>query len=89
MMRCKMFDKVKMVIDEWDPIELLSIHCPSDEYDEISTELSQILICNVDIELLGKEIYNLFVQAFEISTFDKSMDECKIIAQKILNEINK
>lgn len=35
-MRCKMFDKVKMVIDEWDPIELLSIHCPSDEYDEIS-----------------------------------------------------
>ena len=80
-----MFDKVKMVIDEWDPIELLSIQCPSDEYDEISTELSQILICNVDIELLGKVIYNLFVQAFGISTFDKSMDECKIIAQKILN----
>ena len=48
-MRCKMFDKVKMVIDEWDPNELLSIHCPSDEDDEISTELSQILICNVDI----------------------------------------
>jgi hypothetical protein len=22
-----MFDKVKAVIDEWDPIELLSIHC--------------------------------------------------------------
>lgn len=87
-MRDKMFDKVKTVIDEWDPIELLSIHCPPDEYDELSMELSQILICNIDIELLGEEIYNLFVQAFGISTFDKSMDECKIIAQKIMNEIN-
>lgn len=37
-----MFDKVKTVIDEWDPIQLLSTHCPSDEYDEISMELSQI-----------------------------------------------
>ena len=83
-----MFDKVKAVIDEWDPIELLSIHCPSDEYDEISMELSQILICNVDIEFLGKEIYNLFIQAFGTSTFGKSIDECKIIAQKILNQIN-
>jgi len=87
-MRCEMFDKVKTVIDEWDPIELLSIHCPPDEYDEISMKLSQILICNVDIEFLEKEIYSLFVQAFGIPTFDKSMDECKIIAQKILNEIN-
>lgn len=83
-----MFDKVKTVIDEWDPIELLSIHCPSDEYDEISMELSQILICNIDIELLGKEIYNIFVQAFGIPTFDENMDECKIIAQRIMNEIN-
>lgn len=83
-----MFNKIKTVIDEWDPIELLSIHCPSDEYDEISMELSQVLICNVDIEFLEKKIYNLFVQAFGTSIFDKSMDECKIIAQKILNEIN-
>ena len=81
-----MFDKAKAVIDEWDPIELLSIHCPSDEYDEISMELSQILMCNVDVDFLSVEIYNLFVQAFETPTFDKSIDECKIIAQKILNE---
>ena len=67
-----MFDKVKAVIDEWDPIELLSIHCPSDEYDEISMELSQILMCNVDVDLLSVEIYNLFVQAFETSTLKKA-----------------
>lgn len=87
-MWCKMFDKVKKVIDEWDPIDLLSIHCPPDEYDEISMELSQILIGNADIEFLEKEIYNIFVQAFDISTFDKSMDECRAVAQKIINEIN-
>ena len=28
-MRRKMFNKVKTVIDEWDPIELLSIHLMS------------------------------------------------------------
>ena len=67
-----MFDKVKAVIDEWDPIELLSIHCPSDEYDEISMELSQILMCNVDVDVLSVEIYNLFVQAFETSTLKKA-----------------
>ena len=30
-----MFDKVKEIIDEWDPIDLLAMHCPADEYDEI------------------------------------------------------
>ena len=77
------FEIIKTIIDEWDPIELLS-HCPFDEYDEISMELSQILNCNVDVEFLAKEIYNLFIREFGISTFDKSVDECALIAQKIM-----
>lgn len=28
------FFLVKKVIDEWDPFNLLAIHCPDDEYDE-------------------------------------------------------
>lgn len=53
-----------------------------DEYDDISMKLTQRLLCNEDIEFWAKEIYNVFVHDFGTPTFDKSMDECKIIAQK-------
>ena len=78
-----MFDKVKEIIDQWDPIDLLSIHCPNDEYDDISFSISQKVETIVDVEELANYIFNLFVQEFDVSTFQKTMDDCRIIASKI------
>lgn len=83
----KMFDEVKKVIDEWDPIGLLCAHCPPDEYDDISMMLSEVLNCNMSVEFVAREIYTLFIQAFDSSTFNKGSDECISIARKIVESM--
>ena len=81
-----MFKRIKNIIDAWDPIELLVIHCPPDEYDEISHELDKTIANGVDVDALTDSIFILFEQAFGAPTFNKSLDECRKIAQKILKE---
>ena len=79
------FEKVKAIIDGWDPVDLLTcFHCPSDEYDDISMELAQILTFDTDVETLKNDIYNIFVRDFDAGTFDKSPQECETIARKII-----
>lgn len=56
-------DHVKRIIDQWDPVDLLS-HAPDDEYDE-EIELIQLLSGKFnDSETLGKGIYDVFVRSF-------------------------
>ena len=79
------FEKVKVIIDGWDPVALLTCcHCPSDEYDDISIELAQMLTFDTDVETLKNDIYNIFVRDFDAGTFDKSPQECETIARKII-----
>ena len=79
-----MFDKVKEKIDEWDPIDLLAMHCPDNEYDDISLLISQKVQNILDVEDLANYIYNLFVCQFGVPTFDKNLNECIMIAEKIM-----
>lgn len=79
------FERVKVIIDGWDPVDLLTCcHCPSDEYDDISIELAQMLTFDTDVETLKNDIYNIFVRDFDAGTFDKSPQECETIARKII-----
>ena len=82
------FEKVKAIIDGWDPVDLLTCcHCPSDEYDDISIELAQMLTFDTDVETLKNDIYNIFVRDFDAGTFDKSPQECETIARKIIKDL--
>ena len=83
------FEKVKAIIDGWDPVDLLTCcHCPSDEYFYISMQLSQILTEETDGETLKNDIYNIFVRDFDAGTFDKSPQECETIARKIIENLH-
>lgn len=89
------FEKVKAIIDGWDPVDLLTCcHCPSDEYDDISMELAQMLTFDTDVETLKNDIYNIFVRDyifvrdFDAGTFDKSPQECETIARKIIENLH-
>ena len=83
------FEKVKAIIDWWDPVDLLTCcHCPSDEYDDISMELAQILTFDTDVETLKNDIYNIFVRDFDAETFDKSPQECETIARRIIENLH-
>ncbi len=81
-----MRNKVKHVIDEWDPIEVLPF-APSDEYD---SEINQIVyFLNrrevTDFELANK-IEEVFIDAFDDSIIQFTKEEYMAIARKILSE---
>ena len=76
------FDTVKKKIDEWDPIDLLT-HTPPDEYDVESREVLSKF--QSDVNKNGLMIYEVFSRAFG-TTFNKSLEECVCIAEKISTE---
>lgn len=77
------FNIVMQIIDEYGSVNLLTMHYPNDKYDGISDMISQILKSDLNSDI-GNCIYNIFVQEFGISTFDKSFDECILLGNRII-----
>ena len=78
---------VKRVIDEWDPIDLLS-HAPDDEYHSEIEEIQHLLSITDDSTELAEGIFNVFVKSFGKDTFNKNKEECTLIAKKLLFDKN-
>lgn len=76
-------NKIKKVIDNWDPIGLFPF-CPPDEY---SGEINEIFsIVNIGIkssEELGKIIFNVFKKYFD-ELFTKNEKDCITVAETII-----
>lgn len=79
------FEKVKAIIDGWDPVDLLTCcHCPSDEYDDISMELAQILTFDTDVETL-KTIYIIYLSGISMpGHLTKVRRSAKRLREKLL-----
>lgn len=82
--------KITSIINEWDPIDLFPM-APINEYD---SEVEKILFFlkskkNITISQLQLEINKIFISSFGNNIYKSSLEECKTIATKILNEINK
>lgn len=76
---------LREVINEWDPIDLLSI-APEDEYDpEINEILKIVTGIEVDTEQLAIILQEVFIQYFNEDLFNKGLSECEMIANKILD----
>lgn len=82
------YQNIKEVIDNWDPIDLLSMHCPSDEYDNESQLIYQKISSYnlISINILSKVIYEIFFNNFGDELFTNSIDDCERIANLILQE---
>ena len=75
--------KVEDVINEWDPIRLLS-HAPKDEYHtEIDAVIKALREC-ADADRLAYEIKSIFIKSFG-STFVRTQRECLDIAYQLLS----
>lgn len=82
--------KIMSIINEWDPIDLFPM-APINEYD---SEIEKILFFlkskkNITISQLQLEINKIFISSFGNDIYKSSLEECKTIAIKILNEIYK
>lgn len=75
---------IKKIINDWDPIDLLS-HAPDDEYHSEIKEIEKLLETTKSYTDLAEGIYNIFITFFGNNTFKKSKFECILIAQKILS----
>jgi hypothetical protein len=75
------FSIVKKVIDEWDPFNLLAIHCPDDEYDEEIQDIVEVLPRIKDAEEMANEINRIMFKAFD-KDFKKSND-CLMVGKRI------
>ena len=77
-------DFVKRIIDEWDPIDLLS-HAPDDEYHSEIEAVQKLTRVTKDSDELAEGIFEVFLESFGREVFNKSKDECKRIAQSLLS----
>lgn len=82
------YQPVKEIIDTWDPIHLLSMHCPPDEYDiEIKLIYQKIShMKHISKEKLAEIIYHVFLQGFGNDLFCYPIHDCNVIAAFILKE---
>lgn len=76
-------DKVRKIINEWDPIGLL-VHAPDDEYETEIAVICEALKTSQNTQELAREIQKAFIRQFGDDVFRKSYDECLTIAKKIL-----
>ena len=76
---------VKIIINDWDPINLLS-HAPDDEYHSEIAEIENLLILTKDYLELAKGIYDIFLKSFGEVSFQKTVSECAGIAKEILKK---
>lgn len=74
---------VKFVINDWDPIGLL-FHAPDDEYHLEIEKIQHLLNSTDDIDELAEGIIKIFTEAFSKEIFNKSIVECKQIANVLL-----
>ncbi len=79
-------ERITRIINEWDPIDLLS-HAPPDEY-VVEIKLILKLSRNIsDVDKLAEEIQKMFLARFGETVFKKDFQECQCISKKILKAI--
>lgn len=75
--------KTKRIINEWDPLNLLS-HAPDDEYEEEIILINDFLAKTNDVNQVAIEIKAIFIKMFG-DDFKRSYNDCIEIAKKILD----
>ena len=80
-----MLNRIKFVINEWDPIEVFP-YAPNDEYNLEIIEILEFLKKNenVSADFLGNKIYDIFLKTLGGDVFKKSLRECIEVARRIL-----
>ena len=77
---------VRQIINNWDPIGLLS-NAPDDEYDSEIDAITRMAVCCKNCIELAEGIYQVFVQSFGEDVFCKTVSECEIIADEIFERL--
>lgn len=80
------FNVLKKIIDDWDPIDLLAIHSPYNEYDSETKKILYSISNNMGEDEIAKVVYDVFISAFNESIFLKNINDCIVVARKIISK---
>lgn len=79
-----MKNKIKNIINEWDPIDLFPF-APEDEYNKEIEKISDILTLDISLEVLAIKIKQIFVDSFGEEMFFRDDESVSKIAEKLKN----
>lgn len=85
MSRIERLEKIRKEINNWDPIGLLEIGAPKNEYEQEIVKISSKIMLENNKDKLGEIIYEIFLEMFDDCVFNKTIEECVEIAEKIIN----
>ncbi|WP_169007334.1 DUF1871 family protein [Faecalispora jeddahensis] len=80
------FKNIKPIIDNWDPIDLLP-YSPNDEYDNETSRIAN-QVEGKSADELAQIVFDVFSSSFNHGVFQKSLNECRMIALKILTTLS-
>jgi hypothetical protein len=76
------FEVIQKIINEWDPLDLLALDCPDDEYESEIQLIVSATLNKDNADKIGGKINEILYKAFK-DDFKKSND-CLKIAERIL-----
>lgn len=80
------FKNIKPIINNWDPIDLLP-YSPNDEYDNETNRIAN-QVEGKSADELAQIVFDVFSSSFNHGVFQKSLNECRMIALKILTTLS-
>ena len=78
-------DRITQIINDWDPIGFFPM-APKDEYINEIQKIKEFVYSNYSLQVhtLAEEINKIFVETFGMNVYDEDLEQCTIIAKKIL-----
>ena len=77
-----MYNNIKTLIDTWDPLGLLAMGCPKDEYESEIAEIQNLVHKEDSEEKIAETVHQIFSNYFG-EIFDRTIEDCKSIAKQI------
>ena len=79
-------ERITQIINDWDPIGFFPM-APKDEYYNEIKKISEFVYsnCNLQVQPLAQEINKIFSETFGTDVYDEDLEQCAVIAKRILN----
>ena len=76
---------LSQIINDWDPIGFFPM-APKDEYINEIKKINEFVCSNYNLQVhtLAQEINKIFVETFGKDVYDEDLEQCTIIAKRIL-----
>lgn len=83
---CNEFTYITQIINDWDPIGFFPM-APKDEYINEIQKISEFVCLNhsLQVQPLAQAINKIFVETFGTDVYDEDLEQCALIAKRILN----